>query len=292
VPEPDLDDVADRLYALPPEEFTAARDDAARKADDTQQRTAVKALRRPSASAWVVNLLARGQAELLEQLLDLGPVLAQAQRTGQGETLRALGQQRRELVVAVTSAAVDLAGRSITAQVRSEVEQTLEAALADPASAEAVRSGRLVRALSYAGFGEVDLGGAVAVQPARSAPLPERAKDDDARAGAERAALDAAAALDDAVRACEKAVRHRDDAAEAQAAADRDAATATDTVRELDAALTAARRHQLAAEKIATSAQGDAVEADRSAERARDAVAAAQRNAEKARASLDRMRRA
>ncbi len=63
---------------------------------------------------------------------------------------------------------------------RDEVAATLEAGLSDPASADAVRSGRLVRALSYAGFGGVDLDGAVAA-PGRSATK-EREEPDAGRA--------------------------------------------------------------------------------------------------------------
>ena len=88
-----------------------------------------------------------------------------AQSGGDADALRTLGAQRRELVEAVVGAAVGLAGRTVTAAVREEVAATLEAALSDPASADAVRSGRLVRPLSYAGFGGVDLSGAVAAAP-------------------------------------------------------------------------------------------------------------------------------
>jgi hypothetical protein len=222
----ELDDVADRLYALPPEDFTAARGAAAKEAGGKELRDAVKALRRPTVSAWLVNRLATEQPDLLDDVLALGPELAEAQREGQGEALRALGQQRRELVAAVTRTAVDGAGRTVTAQVRTEVEQTLEAALADPASADAVRSGRLVRALAYAGFGGVDLEGAVAVPAKRrrtAAPTPDVT-------AAEIAALDAAAALD-AVRACESA--------------DQRAAAAEDDARRAADELTAAREGQV-----------------------------------------------
>ena len=153
------------LYALPPEEFTTARDAAAKQAKaagDPAAGKELKALRRPSVAAWLVNRLAAEQGALLEQLLALGPALAEAQAAGHADDLRALGRQRRQLVEAVAGTAVSAAGRPVAGPVRDEVVSTLEAALADPSSAEAVRSGRLVRALSYAGFGEVDLSGAVA----------------------------------------------------------------------------------------------------------------------------------
>lgn len=167
----------DALYALAPEDFTAARDAAAKqaKADgDAAGAKALTALRRPSVSAWVVNRLASDQRPLLDRLLALGPALAQAQAGGRADELRALGRQRRELVEVVTAAAAGGVDRTLTSTVRDEVAATLEAALADPASAQAVRSGRLVRALSYAGFGGVDLAGAVAEAAGVAAPAGRR----------------------------------------------------------------------------------------------------------------------
>ena len=169
-------DAAD-LYLLPPEDFTAARDAAAAQAradGDRPAAAALKALRRPSVAAWVVNRLATEDVELLESLLSLGPELAEAQAAGSGDLLRELGAQRRSLVEAITDRAVVLAGRTVAPAVRAEVSGTLEAALADPHTAQAVRSGRLVRALSYAGFGGVDLEGAVA-GPAEEVPAAGRA---------------------------------------------------------------------------------------------------------------------
>ena len=153
------------LYALAPEEFTAARDAevrAARGAGERGQAKALAALRRPTVSAYVVNALVRAEPALLDQLLELGQQLGQAQADGQAAALRSLGEQRRALVEAVADQAAAAADRPLTPAVRAEVVATLEAALADPASGAAVRTGRLVRPLSYAGFGGVDLQGAVA----------------------------------------------------------------------------------------------------------------------------------
>src|SRR5437588_7875513 len=46
----DVDEIADRLYSLAPEDFTAARDEEARNASDPGLRKAVKALRKPTAA--------------------------------------------------------------------------------------------------------------------------------------------------------------------------------------------------------------------------------------------------
>ncbi len=152
------------LYALPPGEFTAARDDAVRQARRDKNPDAVRALqaqRRPSVAAYAVNRLVRAEPDLLDQLLTLGAALARAQSGGDAGALRQLGTQRRGLVEAVADRAAQLAD-GLGPGPRVEVVATLDAAMVDPASAEAVRTGRLVHALSYAGFGGADLSGAVA----------------------------------------------------------------------------------------------------------------------------------
>lgn len=272
----------DELYRLPPEEFTAARNAAAKAAKaggDADRAKQLTALRRPSVSAWLVNLLAAEQPELVEQLLALGPALAEAQAQGQGDELRSLGAQRRELVDAVTQQAAALADRPVTPAVRAEVASTLETALADPDAAEAVRSGRLVRALSYAGFGGVDLGGAVA---STTPPRPGRSKDagDDrpARvAAAEAAALDAAGRLDDAVRECERLERERRQVEQRAAQAHQE--------------LEQVRQALAPAEREAAQARTAQQAAARAADEAVQAVRAAQQGEERARAELDRLRR-
>jgi hypothetical protein len=280
----DLEQTADRLYALPPEQFTAARTASAaeaKQAGDKPLATAVAALRRPTVGAWLVNMLARAEPGLLEELLALGPALAEAQSKGQGAALRELGEQRRQLVSAVTAKAFEAAGRPDSAAARQEVESTLEAALADAATAQAVRSGRLTRALSYAGFGGVDLDGAVAAGPKRPAPGREAPAARDTRAGrvaaAEAAAHGAAGALDDAVRACEQAGREHE-------AAGRGAQEAAAEVGRAEQALQEARDRRDLADQ-------EARRAGRAEDKAVHAVEEAQRVAGKARAALDRLRR-
>ena len=272
---------ADALYALAPEDFTAARDAAAKRAraaGDKAGAVALKALRRPSVSAWLVNRLVADHYELLGQLLAVGPSLAEAQATGRADALRELGRQRRALVEAVTDTA--LRARPSSAAVRDEVAGTLEAALADPSSADAVRSGRLVRALSYAGFGGVDLDGAVALSAATAGDGAEP-RPGAGRAGklrrTEVAAHDAAGRLDDAVRAAETADRARADADAALAGAQQ-------VVAHARAALFAAQQDLAVRQEQQAAALG-------LHERSVDAVRTAQAAAGVARAELDRLRR-
>ena len=271
---------AEDLYRLAPEDFTAARDGAAKQArsdGDRERAATLKALRRPTVSAWLLNTLVHSEPQLVEQLLELGPGLAQAQAGRDAAALRALGEQRRQLVGAVVDRAVTLADRTVTAAVRDEVASTLEAALADPASADAVRSGRLVRALSYAGFGEVDLVEAVA--PASTPPPAPEQRDHQAQrlAEAEAAALAAAGRLDDAVRACRDAERARD----AAALAEQDRAAEVERLRRELAAATA--QHDAAATEASAAAKA--------ARKAAAKVEKAQDRAERAREALDVLRR-
>lgn len=274
------------LYALPPEDFTAARD-AAAKEDKS-----LKGLRRPSVSAWVVNTLTRQQPDLLQQLVELGAQLRDATQAKQGDELRALTEQRHQLVQAVTEQATGLVDRPLSPAVRTEVAQTLEAAMADPASAEAVQSGQLVRALSYAGFGEVDLEGAVADVPAPRAAAP-KAKPDVSKKlqKLEAAALNAQGALDDAVRLAERTTRDHDAAAADSDAAAKDVEEREAAAEELRQQLKQAEAELQEARSRHSSARKELEDVQRRAERATKAVAEAQERWDAARTALDEARR-
>ena len=102
----------------------------------------------------------------MARLDELGEELQEAQRTLAGDRLRELSAQRRQVINDLLPAASDLASEAdqpASAAVLGEVRATLEAALADPGARAAVRSGRLTKALAYAGLGEVDLSAALAV---------------------------------------------------------------------------------------------------------------------------------
>jgi hypothetical protein len=161
-----LADVADELYALVPDEFTAARNARAKRLrlDDRALANAVAELRRPSPAAWLVNQLVRHRPDELEQLLQLGEQLREAQADLDAATLTALARERRKVVGALARDAGRLAeelGNEVRNPVLDEVAETLQAAMTDAAAAEAVRTGRLVRGLEAIGT-EVDLDGAVA----------------------------------------------------------------------------------------------------------------------------------
>lgn len=164
----DLTQVSAELYELDPADFTAERDRRAAEArgqGDRDTARSIKALRRPSAAAWAVNLLARHQPDQLARLIDLGAQLRDAQAQLDGDELRGLIRQRQQVVAAVGAETRRLAaerGRPISDVAERQVDETLDAALADADAAAAVTTSRLVRALQHHGMDRVDLAGAVA----------------------------------------------------------------------------------------------------------------------------------
>ena len=199
-----LDAIAVELYALPPDDFTSARNARAAAADRSLA-ARVKTLRKPTAAAWAVDLLARdGQ---LAEALELAGALREAQDDLDGAELARLSRQRRALVAALATQAVDLAaerGVSVSASARADVEKTINAAVMDAAAAAAVMTARLVRPLEASGFDAVDVsdavGGSLPGVPDAPAPTRDDLAERRARKEAERAVREAERAAGEADR--------------------------------------------------------------------------------------------
>ena len=193
----DFDDIADDLYGLAPGRFTASRDSRAgeaRAAGDRALAERIKKLRRPTVSAWLGNRLARERPQDIEGLVGLGARLREAQAGLSGAELRRLSRRRGDAVAALVARAKDLAlaeGQSVSDAVLEEVTATLEAALADPAAAEALQRGRLSVALHYSGLGLEVAPSAPGVSSRRTRP-DERGRAAPAPAGGRRSAQRAA----------------------------------------------------------------------------------------------------
>ena len=83
-----IDEVAERLYALKPDEFSAARDAEVRDARQAGNRDLAREigqLRKPTMSAWLINLLWRDQHDVMEQLFELSRELGRAQAQAAGQ---------------------------------------------------------------------------------------------------------------------------------------------------------------------------------------------------------------
>lgn len=165
---PALTEALQALYAVEPDAFMAARRErvaAARAGADRESATEIGRLRKPTVAAWSMNLIARQASEVVDDLVALGARMRAAQGRLDAATLTALRPERDQAVRRFVSAAADLAhesGRALGPAALEDVRATAVAALADEGASTAVRSGQLTRALSYSGFGEVDLSEAVA----------------------------------------------------------------------------------------------------------------------------------
>lgn len=157
--EPDLAG----LYAGPLQDFVARRGQLAAKlkaAGDAAGAKRVSALRKPTRGAWLVNLLAFHEADRLSEVFELGASLAKAHRDADPAALRELSALRAGVLDALAGRAAALGserGYAVPDQVRAEVVETLQAAMADPALADRVLEGVMAATVRAAGFGPADL---------------------------------------------------------------------------------------------------------------------------------------
>lgn len=156
--------VADDLYALPPGEFTRARDERAkalRKEGKREEADAVKALRKPTVAAWALNQLARRRAKGVERLLAAGAELRAAQEEllagGDRKAFQSAAATERDEVAGLAGEAAELAaeaGERPTPALHEKISETLHAAALDEETGEELRAGRLVRErAAIGGFG-------------------------------------------------------------------------------------------------------------------------------------------
>jgi hypothetical protein len=255
-------DIADELYGAPPADFIAQRTARVKElAGDRSLAAQVKELRKPAPAAWVVNLLARARRDDLEDLLALGGDLRAAQQSlDRGEITR-LAKERRALVTALARAGAQLAldaGQKVPPSVVDVVAATLDAGLADPEAADAIRTGRLLRPLESIGFEPVDLAEAIAVPEAGSRAARKRAPE-----------RPRPRAIDDSDAELRRA-RERADAVVARA--EKDAGEAAEELGALEVRLREARRVLAAAEREAEALERQRESAESAHEKARAAL--------------------
>jgi hypothetical protein len=139
---------AERLYGLPLDEFTAARDARARelRRDGEREKAAeVAALRKPVLAAWLVNMLARDERGDIRELV----AAAEGIKAGK-EGADAAFRQALERLTDAGRRLLAAEGRSADATLQ-QVAGTLRAAAAsDP---ELLASGTLTQPIEPSGFG-------------------------------------------------------------------------------------------------------------------------------------------
>lgn len=247
-----LDAELDKLYQLPLDEFTAARNALARDAGGSA--ADIRALPKPPLPAWAVNQLYWKSRRIYDALIDAATTLRSAHKAvlgGRSGDLRGSSQAHDEALDRALKATLDLladAGQKATEATRQAVLNILRALPStDP-------PGRLARALQPGGF-EMLTGFEIApgkpTPGARLTPAPPSKK---AHRGAEPSGS--------------AALKKRAEAREA----------AAEAVRQVREAETELRRHEFAAARASK-------EADKAAtrlEQAREALAAAEREVEDA----------
>ena len=150
-----LDTALAAIFGAPLERFTEERNRVAKEigqAGDPDGARRLKALRKPTVSAWAVNRLARDEPDRVAQLTQLHESLAAA---GGGAELRRITDERRRLIAGLTEDAgkiLEQAGHSASATTLQKISQTLLAA-SSGTDLEDLRAGRLTRDLESPGFG-------------------------------------------------------------------------------------------------------------------------------------------
>lgn len=295
--EPSADASARRLYGTAPSEFVSARDAEARTLRDAghpQVAKQVKALRRPSIAAALVDAVVRQEPDLVGQVVDVGRRLRAASGDADaGPAVHcALDDDRRSVVRRCVQAASEVAdgwGSSATPASLREVEQTFWAAAVDAGALAAVRAGCLVRTLSPSGFGAVDTDGASAVEVVvEDDPAPPQTRHRPATA--RRAPPRDDRALREARRALREAEHSLREAEDEAAAVDHRAAEAEERASRLAAELAELRRRAAAVEDELREASADqrrGAAESKDAERLRRAASIRADRARRALESLD-----
>lgn len=163
-----LEEELDRLYALPLNDFTAARDELAKRLRAEGERDLadeVKALRKPSVSVWLVNQLAREREMDVKRLLKAGEALGKAQASAKG-----FAEARSDEQHALERLAAAAREAGVGPQAADRAVKTLRAASLTDEGRDLLKRGRLTEELEPPGFE------ALAGMPAPKRPKAAKAK--------------------------------------------------------------------------------------------------------------------
>jgi hypothetical protein len=157
---PELEAELDAVYALPPEDFTRARNDLAQRLKQAGQDAAaarVKQLRKPTVALWAVNQLARRHPAEVRALLDAGGRLRTAQQAalqgGESQELRSATTDERKALRTLTQRGEELLRETGHSVDPKRIAGTLRAAAVDATAGELLERGRLSEELEATGFG-------------------------------------------------------------------------------------------------------------------------------------------
>jgi hypothetical protein len=168
-----LDDQIDRLYQLPLDEFTTARNALAKEAGT--KAPDVKRLEKPNIAAWAVNQLFWRARKTYDELIAASERLRTAYRqqlAGKPADVRGLEAAHRDAVRKATQAAreiLDATGDKASEAVMAAVRETLDILpSSDP-------PGRLTKSLKRTGFEALE-GFTISAKPKQEKPKPQPAR--------------------------------------------------------------------------------------------------------------------
>jgi hypothetical protein len=205
----------DELFKLPLTEFTVARNALAarlKKAGNRNEAERVKALSKPTLSAWAVNQLYWTRGDAFKELIAAG------KRFGKADDMRGVLNARREAISALTRHAADLlrdAGHNPAPDIIRRITTTLEALSAYSSVSDPPIPGRLTADVDPPGFESL---AALMPSVARPAPPDESIRvvpfqpSGAALQAAEEALREAQTIAHDAAAALEKATDHANEA--------------------------------------------------------------------------------
>jgi len=154
----DLQGDVDALFKLPLAEFTGARNLLAaqlKKSGRGDEAGHVKALAKPSISAWAVNQLFWNHRKAFDQLIALGERFHRAQSSGKIADMRASLDARREVLSQLTDIAASVlrdAGHNPSLDTLHRITTTLEGMSVYASRADGPQPGRLTHDVDPPGF--------------------------------------------------------------------------------------------------------------------------------------------
>jgi hypothetical protein len=209
-----LERQVERLYGLPLDEFTAARNGVARelkRSGDAAAATRVQELKKPSRSAGAINRAARQNRRDVKRLVEAAGKLSEAQERllqggGRRPVDQAVKRERAAVERLMAAVAIEMGhGGGASETMLGRARDTLHAVATDPELQEELEAGRISADHTAVGLGALTLGGG---RP--SAVAARSAGKGDARRQLKRAERE----LEDAERALRHAESERSEAKE------------------------------------------------------------------------------
>ena len=181
----DFEGELDRLYQLPLSEFTAARDELAKRLraqGESEREQEIKKLRKPAAAVWLVNQLARERQLDVQRLLNAGESLTKSQaQAASGQSAQTFAEARRDehrALEQLAKATREIAERAgIGSPAVAKATETLRAASLTAEGRELLRHGRLTEELEPPGFEALTGLEGLGQQVAPAKPKPPRSGD-------------------------------------------------------------------------------------------------------------------